>query len=79
MDELLDAIAALVSLVSPEKVQAVAARVRRTEASKAATASSNTNGNLPRSRQDDMDSTLRSNGNTLGAPRGKTGRGEQYA
>lgn len=38
MDELLDAIAALVSLVSPEKVQAVAARVRRTEASKAATA-----------------------------------------
>ena len=38
MDELLDAIAALVSLVSPEKVQAVAARVRRTEVSKAATA-----------------------------------------
>lgn len=38
MDELLEAIAALVSLVSPEKVQAVAARVRRTEASKAATA-----------------------------------------
>jgi phosphatidylserine/phosphatidylglycerophosphate/cardiolipin synthase-like enzyme len=38
MDELLDAIAALVSLVSPEKVQAVAARVRRTEASKAASA-----------------------------------------
>lgn len=38
MDELLDAIAALVSLVSPEKVQAVAARVRRTEASKAAAA-----------------------------------------
>src|SRR5690554_3057387 len=37
MDELLDAIAALVSLVSPEKVQAVAALVRRTEASKAAT------------------------------------------
>lgn len=37
MDELLDAIAALVSLVSPEKVQAVAARVRRTEARKAAT------------------------------------------
>lgn len=36
MDELLDAIAALVSLVSPEKVQAVATRVRRTEASKAA-------------------------------------------
>ena len=38
MDELLDAIAALVSLVSPEKVQAVAVRVRRTDASKAATA-----------------------------------------
>ena len=38
MDELLDAIAALVSLVSSEKVQAVAARVRRTEASKAAAA-----------------------------------------
>jgi len=36
MDELLDAIAALVSLVSPEKVQAIAARVRRTESSKAA-------------------------------------------
>lgn len=36
MDELLDAIAALVSLVSPEKVQAVAIRVRQTEASKAA-------------------------------------------
>lgn len=36
MDELLDAIAAVVSLVSPEKVQAVATRVRRTEASKAA-------------------------------------------
>lgn len=37
MDELLDAIAALVSLVSPEKVHAVAARVRRTDASRAAT------------------------------------------
>ncbi len=37
MDELLDVIAALVSLVSSEKVQAVAARVRRTDASKAAT------------------------------------------
>lgn len=37
MDELLDAIAALVSLVSPEKVQAVAAHVRRTDARKAAT------------------------------------------
>ena len=36
MDELLDVIAALVSLVSPEKVQAVATRIRRTEASKAA-------------------------------------------
>ena len=35
MDELLDAIAALVSLVPPEKVKAVAARVRRTDASKA--------------------------------------------
>lgn len=38
MDELLNAIAALVSLVSQEKVQAVAARVRRTEVSKAANA-----------------------------------------
>lgn len=38
MNELLDAIAALVSLISPEKVQAVAARVRRTEARKAAMA-----------------------------------------
>lgn len=36
MDELLDAIAALVSLVSPEKVQAIAAHIRRTEAGKAA-------------------------------------------
>ena len=36
MEELLDAIAALVSLVSPEKVQAVAARVRLTDANKAA-------------------------------------------
>ncbi|QNB06026.1 phospholipase [Herbaspirillum frisingense] len=36
MDELLDAIAALVSLVSREKVQAIATRIRRTEASKAA-------------------------------------------
>ncbi len=38
MDELLDAIATLVSLVSPEKVQAIAIRVRRTDANKAATA-----------------------------------------
>jgi phosphatidylserine/phosphatidylglycerophosphate/cardiolipin synthase-like enzyme len=38
MNELLDGIAALVSLISPEKVQAVAARVRRTDASKAGTA-----------------------------------------
>jgi cardiolipin synthase A/B len=38
MDELLDAIAALVSLVSPEKVHAVAASVRRTDANKATTA-----------------------------------------
>lgn len=37
MDELLDVIAALVVLISPEKVQSVAARVRRTDASKAAT------------------------------------------
>ena len=37
MVDLLDSIAALVSLVSPEKVQAVAARVRRTDASTAAT------------------------------------------
>lgn len=37
MDELLDAIAALVSLISPEKVQAVAARVRRIDASRVAT------------------------------------------
>ena len=35
MDELLDAIAAVVSLVSPEKVQAIATRIRRTDASKA--------------------------------------------
>ena len=37
MDELLDAIAALVSLVSPEKVQAIAAQVRRTDIDKAVT------------------------------------------
>lgn len=36
MDELLDAIAALVTLVSPEKVQAIADRVRRTDSNKAA-------------------------------------------
>lgn len=36
MDELLDAIAAVVCLVSPEKVQAIASKVRRTEVSKAA-------------------------------------------
>lgn len=36
MDELLDTIAALVFLVSPEKVHAIATRVRRTDASKAA-------------------------------------------
>lgn len=35
MDELLDAIVVLVSLVSPEKVQAIANRIRRTDASKA--------------------------------------------
>lgn len=38
MEKLLDAIAAVVCLVSPEKIQAIAARVRRTDASKAATA-----------------------------------------
>lgn len=38
MEKLLDAVAAVVCLVSPEKVQAVAARVRRTEANKAANA-----------------------------------------
>lgn len=38
MEKLLDAIAAVVFLVSPDKVQAIAARVRRTEANKAATA-----------------------------------------
>lgn len=36
MDELLDDIAALVALISPEKVHAIATRVLRTEASKAA-------------------------------------------
>lgn len=41
MDELLDAIAALVSLVSPEKLQAIAGRIRQTEAPKAAAALSN--------------------------------------
>lgn len=38
MDKLLDAVAAVVCLVSPEKIQAIAARVRRTEAHKAANA-----------------------------------------
>lgn len=36
MDELLDAVAAVVCLVSPEKVQAIATRIRRTDATKAA-------------------------------------------
>lgn len=36
MDQLLDAVAAVVCLVSPEKVQAIASRIRRTDASKAA-------------------------------------------
>jgi len=35
LDKLLDAVAAVVSLVSPEKVQAIAIRIRRTDASKA--------------------------------------------
>jgi hypothetical protein len=38
MEKLLDAIAAVVFLVSPDKVQAIAGRIRRTEANKAATA-----------------------------------------
>lgn len=38
MDELLDAIAAVVCLVSPEKVQAIASRIRRTDTSKASSA-----------------------------------------
>jgi cardiolipin synthase len=38
VDELLDAIAAVVCLVSPEKVQAIAGRIRRTDASKASSA-----------------------------------------
>lgn len=41
MDALLDAVAALVSLVTPEKVQAIATRVRQTEASKATLVLSN--------------------------------------
>ena len=36
MEKLLDAVAAVVCLVSPEKFQAIASRIRRTEASKAA-------------------------------------------
>ena len=36
MERLLDAVAAVVCLVSPEKVQAIASRIRRTDASKAA-------------------------------------------
>lgn len=38
MERLLDAVAAVVWLVSPEKVQAIASRIRRTDASKAAAA-----------------------------------------
>ena len=38
MEKLLDAVAALVSLVPPEKIHAIASRVRRTEAQEAATA-----------------------------------------
>lgn len=45
MDELLDAIAALVSLVPPEKVQAIASRVRRTESGLVATALRDVGGN----------------------------------
>jgi phosphatidylserine/phosphatidylglycerophosphate/cardiolipin synthase-like enzyme len=37
MDELLDVIATLVSLISPEKVSAIASRVRQSDASKGAT------------------------------------------
>lgn len=36
MEKLLDAVAAVVCLISPEKVQAIATRIRRTDASKAA-------------------------------------------
>ncbi len=36
MEKLLDAVAAVVCLVSPEKVQAIASRIRRSDASKAA-------------------------------------------
>lgn len=36
MEKLLDAVAAVVCLVSPEKVQAIATRIRRTDANKAA-------------------------------------------
>ena len=38
MDKLLDAVAAVVCLVSPEKVQAIASRIRRTEPNKATAA-----------------------------------------
>jgi len=38
MEKLLDAVAVVVCLISPDKVQAIAARIRRTEAAKAATA-----------------------------------------
>lgn len=38
MEKLLDAVAAVVCLISPEKVQAIASRLRRTDASKAADA-----------------------------------------
>lgn len=38
MENLLDAVAAVVCLVSPEKVQAIASRIRRTDSSKAASA-----------------------------------------
>jgi phosphatidylserine/phosphatidylglycerophosphate/cardiolipin synthase-like enzyme len=38
MEELLDAIAAIVGLVSPEKVKAIATRIRNTDPTKAATA-----------------------------------------
>jgi hypothetical protein len=38
MEKLLDAVAAIVCLVSPEKVQAIASRIRRTESQKASTA-----------------------------------------
>lgn len=54
MEKLLDAVAAVVCLVSPERVQAIADRIRRTEASRAASSLSGVVGTPAAARVVDM-------------------------